>query len=105
MSAKNLSSKKKRTLSTALDLIKNLGNKEDEESSYDIIGSKKLKYEDGWVFTNKNGPRLEPYKEHDSDTLSNKKYAKSIEEEPWLGPEKNVLLNKKYRVESPNFSI
>ncbi|CAG8557934.1 7065_t:CDS:2, partial [Racocetra fulgida] len=51
MSAKNLSSKEKRALSTVLDLIKNLDNKvfhvfEDEESSYGIIGSKKLKYED-----------------------------------------------------------
>ncbi|RIB25777.1 hypothetical protein C2G38_2066661 [Gigaspora rosea] len=57
MSAKKLSSKEKRALSTALDLIKNLDNKvfhvfEDGESSYGIIGSKKLKYEDGWVFTN-----------------------------------------------------
>ncbi|CAG8581634.1 24728_t:CDS:2 [Racocetra persica] len=47
MFAKNLSSKEKRALSTALDLIKNFDNKvfhifEDGESSYSIIGSQKL---------------------------------------------------------------
>ena len=53
----NLSAKEKRALSTARDLIKKLDNKifhvfENRESSYGIIGSKKLKFEDGWVFTN-----------------------------------------------------
>ncbi|CAG8667918.1 38129_t:CDS:10, partial [Gigaspora margarita] len=33
----------------------------------------------------RNGPRLGPCKEHDSDTLLNKKYAESMEETPRLG--------------------
>ncbi|CAG8758939.1 17169_t:CDS:1, partial [Dentiscutata erythropus] len=53
----NLSAKEKRALTTAHELTKKLDNKffhvfENGGTSYGIIGSKKVKFEDGWVFTN-----------------------------------------------------
>ncbi|KAF0490028.1 hypothetical protein F8M41_021994 [Gigaspora margarita] len=53
----NLSAKEKCALTTLRELTKKLDNKifhvfEDRGTSYGIIGSKKLKYEGGLVFTN-----------------------------------------------------